>query len=244
MNSTRSAPVTTPPQSAGTTPDAWALPGGSPAPRTPTSPPATGCLPCAGTRKFPASRCWSAHHNLCRCLFAGQQVIVVGMPSRDYIGVANPNYKDGRCVHPFFYIWRGVMIRCYRKERKSYARYGGRGIKVCAFLRESPVNWQLVLGARPLGKQVDRKNNNGHYSCGGCSECCANGWDLNVRWATPKEQARNTAWNRCFDYQGQRKCVAQWAEETGISPYTIYARLNRGLDPLVKGRHRPRKLTS
>ena len=71
--------------------------------------------------------------------------------------------------------------RCTNSTVASYPRYGGRGIK---FLFTSFEQWFAELGHRPVGKTVDRINNDEHYSPG------------NVRWATPKEQRRNQSAGR------------------------------------------------
>jgi hypothetical protein len=47
------------------------------------------------------------------------------------------------------------------------------------------------MGPRPEGTSLDRKDNDGNYSCGKCDECKRNGWKANCRWATRLVQLLN-----------------------------------------------------
>jgi hypothetical protein len=108
-----------------------------------------------------------------------------------------------------------MRTRCSNENSLSYAHYGGRGISVCE-------RWDLFenfyedMGESPEGMSLDRRENDGDYSPENC------------RWATPEEQARNKRDNRTLTFRGETKCVVEWAEETGIPGYTIWARLNAG----------------
>jgi hypothetical protein len=86
--------------------------------------------------------------------------------------------------------WRSMMSRCENEHHPQFRHYGGRGIEVCDGL--TWFYWFMhVLGERPKDKTLDRTDNNGNYSCGQCDHCRSNGWPLNVRWATWKQQANN-----------------------------------------------------
>lgn len=124
--------------------------------------------------------------------------------------------------------WAMMTQRCYNEKARHFSYYGGRGIKICEFIRKSPANLLSVVGQKPLGHTLDRKDNNGNYSCGRCDECVANGWPLNIQWATRKEQARNTRFNRRFTVNGETHCVSEWAEIIGISTGAIFKRLRNG----------------
>ncbi len=87
--------------------------------------------------------------------------------------------------------WMAMMDRCFNPNSKDWKRYGGAGRTVCEFLRATPLNLLLLIGERPRGTSLDRTNNSGFYTCGTCAECLQKGWPMNVRWATPIQQARN-----------------------------------------------------
>lgn len=114
-------------------------------------------------------------------------------------------------------IWRSMLARCENPKRKDYPRYGGRGVYVCARWH-SFENFVADMGLRPDGLSIERENNDHGYEPGNC------------RWATPKEQNRNTSSSRILEAHGERLTMAEWAERTGLNPQTLQARLNRGWD--------------
>ena len=117
-----------------------------------------------------------------------------------------------------------MLQRCYNEKSKGFQAYGARGIKACEFIRASPLNLVLLIGERPSRHlTLDRINNSSGYHCGTCAECMANGWVLNVRWATAKQQSRNMKNNRLVTINGVTRCVAEWIEITGI-PRTSFCR--------------------
>ena len=63
---------------------------------------------------------------------------------------------------------------------------------------------------------IDRIDVNGNYEPNNCS------------FKTKSEQARNKTNNVVITHNGETKCVAEWAEKTGIDAKVIYARLYRG----------------
>lgn len=128
-------------------------------------------------------------------------------------------------------IWSGVLARCYDKSgQRRYRRYAGRGIKMCERWRESLPAFAADMGPRPSpGHSVDRINNDGHYSCGKCDECLANGWPTNCRWATMHEQILNSSHPRFIEHEGESLCLSEWARRIGISREAMRLRLNRAI---------------
>jgi hypothetical protein len=95
-----------------------------------------------------------------------------------------------------------------------------RGIKVCPEWEASFEAFRdyvtANLGPRPRGHTVDRIENSKNYEPG------------NVRWASAKQQQRNTSRNTIITVDGVSRCIAEWAEASGISSAVICARRKRG----------------
>jgi hypothetical protein len=110
--------------------------------------------------------------------------------------------------------WCAMRARCQNEHCDQYPRYGGRGIRVCE--RWQTFNEFLAdMGERPLGATLDRIDRAGHYE------------PQNCRWASRIEQARNTSRNRLITVAGQTRCLAEWADITGIRYSTLKSRLRR-----------------
>jgi hypothetical protein len=95
---------------------------------------------------------------------------------------ARGNSARWHAAHPLHVRWGAMIDRCTNPKSKGYARYGGRGIKVCK-------RWLVfknyeadiaTLGPRPSpAHTLDRINNDGNYTL------------KNMRWASPSQQSRN-----------------------------------------------------
>ncbi len=121
--------------------------------------------------------------------------------------------------------WTHLRYRCNNPNEDSYHNYGGRGIRVCLRWDSSFEAFLEDVGLRPTPRHsIDRIDNGGHYSCGKCDECAANGWPLNCRWATKKEQANNRR-TTILECLGQWKTIAEWAAQIGISALGLNYRL-------------------
>lgn len=126
--------------------------------------------------------------------------------------------------HPTYRHWCAMKVRCYNKKQKAYDRYGGRGIIVCdEWLNDFKVfyDWAISSGWRK-GLSLDRfPNNDGNYEPSNC------------RWATAKQQNRNTRGNHWIEYNGERKIAKDWADEVGITIHHLLKRIKDGW-PLEK----------
>lgn len=88
--------------------------------------------------------------------------------------------RHGRYRSPEHAIWRGMITRCTNPNRKGFANYGGRGIRVCDRWMDFR-NFFEDMGERPSPKHsLDRyPDNNGNYEPSNC------------RWDDAKMQAQN-----------------------------------------------------
>lgn len=109
-----------------------------------------------------------------------------------------------------------MIQRCEYPKARDYARYGGRGIRVCARWRGSFAAFTEDMGERPPGMQLDRIDNDGNYEPG------------NVRWATVAEQSANKSTNRKLTIGGVTLTVTEWARSRGLDPFTVFRRVYRG----------------
>ena len=122
----------------------------------------------------------------------------------------------GMAGTPEHTCWAHMLDRCRNERHPQYADWGGRGISVCERWKEFK-NFLQDMGASPSqDATLDRIDNDGDY----CPENC--------RWATRKEQLRNTRRNFNITHNGVTKCVTDWAAEIGVCANTIKHRLKRG----------------
>lgn len=119
-----------------------------------------------------------------------------------------------------FNAWRGMKRRCQANNDRCFDDYRGRGITVCeewANDFESFKAWALANGYENKPRiSLDRIDNDKGYSPDNC------------RWVTAKEQGRNRRSNVFLEYNGERHCLAEWAEKLGIDPRTIGYRYRAG----------------
>lgn len=112
-----------------------------------------------------------------------------------------------------YVIWNGIVHRCTNPNYEGYRNYGARGIKVCDRWLDFQ-NFLADMGERPAGMSIDRIDNDGDY----CPENC--------RWATQKEQARNTRSIRLIEHRGRTQPLSAWCEELGLPTSTLKNRLD------------------
>ena len=74
------------------------------------------------------------------------------------------------------WIYYDAKYRCTKPNHKRFKDYGGRGIQ---FLFKSFEDFIEELGPRPIGFEMDRIDNNGHYEKG------------NIRWVDFSTQQKN-----------------------------------------------------
>ncbi len=127
--------------------------------------------------------------------------------------------------------WDSMMGRCLRTGDSTYPKYGAIGIRICEYLQKTPQNLMRIIGVRKkTAPSLDRfPIHDGNYTCGQCSECKRNGWELNIRWATRKQQSENRgAFNVHLTAFGKTLLKSQWMELSGLSWGRITKRLRYG----------------
>lgn len=119
--------------------------------------------------------------------------------------------------HPLYATWIGMIQRCHRPAYADYHWWGGKGIRVCD-------EWHdFFVFARDMGEckptplhEIDRIDNTKGYSKENC------------RWVTRKENARNTSRVRMVEFNGESRCIGEWAEIWGLHPSVAAYRINAG----------------
>lgn len=177
------------------------------------------------------ARVGPAHHYwqcLCDC---GNPAVVNsnGLRNRGTYSCGCAVQKHGMSGEPEFYVWQQMKDRCSNPNAPSFHDYGERGIRVCTRWFNSFTDFLSDMGRRTTPRHsIERKDNNGNYSCGKCEECAANHWPTNCKWATWDEQANNRRSSHLITAFGKTMTRTRWAKETGISVTAIYGRMKSG----------------
>lgn len=122
-------------------------------------------------------------------------------------------------------IWCNMITRCSKVNDKRYHRYGGRGITVCKRWVSSFENFYSDMGKRPSNKHtIDRIDNNKGYS------------PQNCRWATQKQQSRNTSRNIYIIENGKKIVVADFEKKHKIysGAFRYFMSIGLSVDDIVK----------
>jgi len=113
---------------------------------------------------------------------------------------AGAKQTHGLSYTRIYRIWKAMNHRCTYKSIPNYSSYGGKGIKVCE-------RWASVTAfVEDMGPTyfpsatIDRIDNDKDY----CPENC--------RWSTMKEQQRHRSNNNRITFDGETKCLSEWAE--------------------------------
>lgn len=124
----------------------------------------------------------------------------------------------GKSNSPEYQSWRAMRERCGNEKHEAYHRYAGRGIAVCDRWLNDFAAFMEDMGKRPSGTSLDRIDNDLGY------------FKENCRWATRKQQGRNTRSNHLIAHDGCVMTLVEWAEKTKLSRVVIARRIRAGWD--------------
>jgi len=134
------------------------------------------------------------------------------------VGENSPR-KHGMRYSPEYSSWQSMKARCLDSGNKDYPRWGGRGVTVCDEWVNSFENFFAHIGSRPPGTSLDRIDGSKGYEPG------------NVRWATPRVQARNRRGAFRWHIKGKTfESHSEAAVHFQVSDYTVWRWVNGQMD--------------
>lgn len=159
---------------------------------------------------------------LCRCS-CGAEFVVRGSSLRRGACTACrscANLKHGHAcrtkITPTYRSWMSMRWRCEDPTCPGFKDYGGRGIKICKRWA-SFANFLSDMGERPgLPYSLGRIDNDKGYS------------PKNCKWATRREQSRNTRSNVFVTIDSETRILTDWLKHYDMSNATYRQRLKRG----------------
>jgi hypothetical protein len=115
---------------------------------------------------------------------------------------------------PEYVVWNNMKARCRNPKNPRWEDYGGRGITVYREWAESFPAFLAHMGRRPSkSHQLERLDNDRGYEPG------------NVVWTTRKQNCRNRRSTVFVEVDGQRMCLKEAAERSGIAYKTVFRRV-------------------
>lgn len=159
---------------------------------------------------------------LCRCVCGAEKIVFFNNMKRlnSSCGcyqrklISNMFKTHGKSGNRCYEDWCKLKERCYNAHSKDYPNYGGRGIYICRRWRRSFESFYNDMGEKPSKNHtLDRIDNDGPYATWNC------------KWSTRKQQSRNKRNNVLISFNGETKCLSEWAEGTGFKYRTLYTRL-------------------
>jgi hypothetical protein len=153
------------------------------------------------------------------CHSCGAKEGAIDRAKSTYRGTPPVNLQHGHThtgyKSPTYRSWGAMLARCENPKHRKWRWYGGRGITVCEQWHTF-TNFLADMGERPPGKTLDRKENTLGY------------FPENCRWATIKQQHRNSTRNRLITFGGITHPLVVWTEITGLAWVCIRWRLDHG----------------
>lgn len=143
------------------------------------------------------------------------RTVSCGCYRKERIGGLNRRHsKSGTKIYN---TYRRMIARCYDSAGEQYARYGGRGIKVCERWRVAFDNFFKDMGEPPSQKHsIDRINTHGDYE------------PTNCRWALPIVQVRNRTNTKRCELNGVTSPLGEWCDKFSVPYRRVALRMRRG----------------
>lgn len=152
--------------------------------------------------------------------------------------IAKNGLRHGCSRLRIYGVWQDMHARCSNPQNPSFKHYGGRGITVCDEWQspEPFMKWAFTNGYVE-GLDIDRINNNGNYE------------PRNCRFVTRSVNCRNKRTNVFLEAFGERKCVADWVNDSrcAVADKTLRERISHGWEPeraITEPSHKPAGQTS
>lgn len=167
---------------------------------------------CGNLKEVYATHLRSGNTLSCGCL--AREIAVKMGHQRD---IGKRSFKHGDFGTKLYGIWAGMKRRCYNRNTKYYADYGGRGIKVCEEWQEyiNFKQWAVSAGYKE-GLTIERINVDFDYLPDNC------------KWISIHEQNLNKRNSVRIEYQGKIYSLKEIAAITGLKERTIQGRYERG----------------
>lgn len=126
------------------------------------------------------------------------------------------NRKHGKTNTKVWRTWKGILERTTKQYSQHYRRYGANGIGLYKDWHDFQSFLNYIGNPPSEHHSIDRIDNSKGYEPG------------NVRWATPKEQARNRSTNIYVSVDGEILCLTDAAVRLGISKSTAARWIKKG----------------
>jgi hypothetical protein len=113
--------------------------------------------------------------------------------------------------------YHAMISRCYNKNQRSYADYGGKGVIVCDRWLNSFENFLEDMGKKPNSNYtLERIRVNGIYEPNNC------------KWITRAEQSKNKRTSVWHEHNGVKMILSDWAKFLNVHPSAIRLKIRSG----------------
>jgi hypothetical protein len=167
---------------------------------------------CGGTKEVQSNHLQSGHITSCGCWL--KESAAKRRKSHGFSCSMDPLERST------YQTWCSMHGRCSNTKRSDYARYGGKGIKVCKRWHKFE-NFIADMGVKPKRSfSIDRIDCKADYSPENC------------RWADALTQGRNRSNVIMVEYNGTSKPLSELCVDLGVKRQVVYERLRAGWDPV------------